>query len=228
MLVLHLGEPPREFTWRYAVKDDSLGTQTYPEALTPRSFFQDCVGDSFDNYVALFNYPGKDYDKVYSLELSRNMYDTTDMELLNVPIDTLKACALRSVLDSTAVWFACDVGQEDERKNGILARDIYNYDLIYQTSFEMPKGDLIETGLITPNHAMAIVGADTTGGKAEKWLVENSWGKELGDEGHWYMYDDWFDRYVFGAVLNARYLSPRLLALMRQKPIVLPPWDPMF
>ena len=42
------------------------------------------------------------------------------------------------------------------------------------------------------------------------------------------MYDDWFDRYLFGAIVHERYLSPRLRELATQPPIVLPPWDPMY
>jgi bleomycin hydrolase len=92
----------------------------------------------------------------------------------------------------------------------------------------MPKGELIYTGLITPNHAMAFIGVDTLNGKPQKWLVENSWGGERGDKGYWYMYNDWFDRYMFGVIINKKYLSKEILALADKKPIILPPWDPMY
>jgi bleomycin hydrolase len=75
---------------------------------------------------------------------------------------------------------------------------------------------------------MTLVGVDTVGVRVEKWLVENSWGGETGDEGMWYMYGDWFDRYVFGVIVHERYLSQALIELSREPPVVLPPWDPMY
>lgn len=232
LLAYHLGLPPAEFTWRYETKTDSTALTTYPHPLTPASFFEEVVAIDLEPYRALFHYPGKAYDQTYSLELSRNIYDRPNFTLLNVPIDTLKACALASVLDSAAVWFACDVGKENYSRDGILALDIYNVREIYDTSFSLPKRDLIQMGLATPNHAMVFVGADTLstpeGPRASKWLVENSWGADAGDDGMWYMYDDWFDRYLFGVIVHEKYLSPRLRSLSRQPPVLLPPWDPMY
>jgi bleomycin hydrolase len=228
LLVIYLGTPAGEFVWRYETKSDSAKITTYPGTLTPQRFFEDVVAQDLSKYLALFNYPGKAYNQNYSLELSRNLYDRPDFTVLNVPIDTLKACALASILDSTAVWFACDVDQENFGADGIFALDIYNYELILDTTFRLPKKDLIELGLISPNHAMSFVGVDTIGTHAEKWLVENSWGSDRGDDGMWYMYDDWFDRYVFGVIVHERYVSADLRARSKEPPIVLPPWDPMY
>jgi len=227
LLVLNLGRPPEEFTWRYETTD-STSIATHPVRLTPRAFLEEVIGVDLDAYVALFDYPGKAYFRPYALEMSRNIYDRPDFTLLNVPIDTLRACALRSVLDSTAVWFACDVGQENFGAEGIFALGIFNYEQIYGTDFGLPKKDLIQLGLITPNHAMTFVGVDTLAAHPAKWLVENSWGSDRGDKGLWYMYNDWFDRYLFGAIVHRRYVSDALWELAQREPTVLPPWDPMY
>lgn len=227
MLVIHLGQPPREFTWRYET-DDSTGTVVHSEKFTPQSFYKEAVGDDLSHYVSLFNYPGKDYFENYSLRWSRNIYDRPNFTILNVPVDTLRVYALKSVLDSTPVWFACDVGKENDGKDGIMALDIYNYASIYGTTFEMPKADLIHMQIITPNHAMVFRGVDTANGEAKKWLVENSWGDDKGDKGKWYMYNGWFDRYMFGVIINEKYLSDQMKKLSKKTPIELPPWDPMY
>jgi bleomycin hydrolase len=227
LLVLNLGRPPEQFVWRYETTD-STAAVSQPVSFTPRAFLEEAIGIDLDAYVALFDYPGKEYYKPYALELSRNIYDRPDFTVLNVPVDTLRACVLKSVLDSTAVWFACDVGQENYGAEGVMALGIYNYEEIYGTRFGLPRKDLIELGLITPNHAMTFVGVDTLDARPVKWLVENSWGGERGDEGLWYMYDDWFDRYLFGVIVNRRYVSRGLWEMSRQKPLVLPPWDPMY
>ena len=58
--------------------------------------------------------------------------------------------------------------------------------------------------------------------------VENSWGDKRGDKGKWYMYNDWFDRYMFGVIIHEKYLSDDLLELSKKSPRELPPWDPMY
>jgi bleomycin hydrolase len=227
LLTLNLGKPPVEFVWRYESTDSTAAGQK-PKTYTPQSFRKEVIGDDLYDYVAMFNYAGKNYFDMYRLKQSRNIYDRTDFTVLNVPVDTLKTYALKSILDSTPVWFACDVGKEDYGAEGIMALDIYDYEKIYGTTFKMPKADLIYTELITPNHAMAFVGVDTLAGQPQKWLVENSWGGERGDKGYWYMYNDWFDRYMFGVIIKKKYLSKEILALSNKTPIELPPWDPMY
>ncbi len=226
MLTLNLGEPPLEFTWQYAVNDTSL-IQTYPETLTPQKFFTDVIDLDLTAYVALFNYPGKEYERAYAFEFSRNIYDQPDFTILNMPMDSLKAAAARSILDSTAVWFACDVGEEHYTSDGIMVPGIYNYEEIYGINFNSSRTDLIRTGQIDPNHAMTFTGIDIKDDEVIKWYVENSWGDDGGDGGMYYMYDDWFDRYLFGVIIHKRYLSEDVVRLSEQPPLLLEPWDPM-
>lgn len=41
------------------------------------------------------------------------------------------------------------------------------------------------------------------------------------------MTDDWFSEYVYEVVIHKKYLPAEILAILDQKPIVLPAWDPM-
>jgi bleomycin hydrolase len=65
-------------------------------------------------------------------------------------------------------------------------------------------------------------------GNPKKWLVENSWGASHGWQGHLIMTDEWFEEYMFRVVVDKKYVSNDILKYLDQKPIVLPPWDPMF
>jgi len=42
------------------------------------------------------------------------------------------------------------------------------------------------------------------------------------------MYNDWFDRYLFGVIINQNYLTDQLRTMAKKPPIELPPWDPMY
>jgi bleomycin hydrolase len=65
-------------------------------------------------------------------------------------------------------------------------------------------------------------------GKPVKWKVENSWGASSGHNGYMIMTDEWFNEYMFRVVVNKKYCTPKVLELMKKKPIRLPAWDPMF
>lgn len=41
------------------------------------------------------------------------------------------------------------------------------------------------------------------------------------------MTDDWFSEYVFEVVVNKKLVSAEVLDVLKQEPVILPPWDPM-
>jgi len=77
-------------------------------------------------------------------------------------------------------------------------------------------------------HAMVFTGVDIDEkGESQKWRVENSWGTEIGDKGYFVMNQEWFNEYVFEVMVSKKYLSKELLNVLDEKPVELPPWDPM-
>ncbi|PWB71126.1 aminopeptidase, partial [candidate division GN15 bacterium] len=189
---------------------------------------EEFVKSNIHEYAAIMNNPTKEYNKLYQVEYSRNMYDRPDVAMLNLPIDRFKAYCLKALLDSQAVNFACDVGPDNYGDSAIFSKDIYRYGDLFGMSFELTKAQRIELRQSTPNHGMVLTGVDTLGGKPVKWLVENSWGTSAGDKGYWYMDDDWFDAYIYVAIIDTRYLSKEDAALLKMKPVRLPMWDPFW
>lgn len=223
LLVLYLGTPPEKFTWHYQDKDDKIFENDY----TPLSFYQEAVGFELKKYVTLFDHPVHPYNKHYQVNFRRNLADLSDMNFLNIEIGRLKEFALKSLLNKEPVWFAADVSWQMERENGIMAEGIYDYESLLGFTFHMSKAERIAYRASSANHAMALVGADTVEGKANKWRVENSWGTDTGDQGYWTMYDSWFDRYVFTIIIHEKYLPAEVLELLQTKPVILPSWDPL-
>jgi len=74
---------------------------------------------------------------------------------------------------------------------------------------------------------MTFIGVDIQNDRPEKWLIENSWGTDLGAKGYWTMYDGWFDEYVFVVIINKSYLPENVLKLLETTPMELPIWDPI-
>jgi bleomycin hydrolase len=225
MLVLALGEPPVEFRWRFEDKDAKLSEL---RSYTPQSFFKEWTGGvDLDQYALLASNPGQEYEKLFRIARCRNVQGCTETQYVNVRPETLKELAAKSVLDNHPVWFAADVGKDQDRQRGIMAVDLYDRASIFGTKDRITKADRLLYREGGANHAMVLVGIDVQSGKPQKWLVENSWGKDKGHEGHWTLYDDWFDEHVYYIVVKKAYLPPKVLAALGQPPVVLPPWHPM-
>ena len=227
LLVLCYCEPPKEFVYRYEPKEDSIKAEI--KRYTPRSFASEYLGEKMPEYVAIMNDPNREYGIPYQGEWSRNLWEIDDFTLLNLPIERLKHYTMKSLLDSQLVWFACDVGKEHYSKKGIFATDIYQHAQLLGVDFELTKAEKLAYGDGVASHAMAIMGVDTTDtGESNKWLVENSWGSKRGDDGYWYMYDDWFDEYVYVIIVDKRLMEPEDLAMLDQKPRRSELWDVFF
>ncbi|MGO9110191.1 MAG: aminopeptidase C [Thermoguttaceae bacterium] len=225
LLVINLGEPPANFSWRFEDKDSKLSPM---KIYTPQSFWREWVGEiNFNDYVQLANVPGQDDGKLYQISHSRNIQGAPDVQYLNVKSDVLKAAALKSVLDKQPVWFAADVGKDQDTPRGIMEVGVHDFASIFGDSGKLTKAQNWSYYEGGPTHAMVLMGVDLQENKPVKWLVENSWGKEKGHEGYWSLYDNWFDEHLYMIVVKKAYVPKEILKLYGQMPIVLPRWHPM-
>ena len=227
MLSLCLGEPPVSFTW---TRKDAQGNPVDTREYTPLSFYQTYVGaDLKGNYVMLMNDPSRPYHKTYTIDMDRHSYDGMQWTYLNLPMEEIKAMAIASIKDSTMMYYSCDVGKFLNSKTGVLSLDNFDYASLMGTTFPMNKADRIRTFASASSHAMTLVAVDLdANGKPKKWMVENSWGPSSGYQGHLIMTDEWFDEYSFRLVVERKYVPAATLELLKQKPTVLPAWDPLF
>ena len=227
MLSLCLGEPPVSFTW---TRKDAQGNPVDTREYTPLSFYQTYVGaDLKGNYVMLMNDPSRPYHKTYTIDMDRHSYDGQQWTYLNLPMEEIKAMAIASIKDSTMMYYSCDVGKFLNSKTGVLSLDNFDYASLMGTTFPMNKADRIRTFASASSHAMTLVAVDLdANGKPKKWMVENSWGPSSGYQGHLIMTDEWFDEYSFRLVVERKYVPAATLELLKQKPTVLPAWDPHF
>lgn len=227
MLVLNLGEPPVKFTW---TRKDAKGNPVDTKEYTPVSFFEEYVGDDLTgSYVMLMNDPSREYYKCYEIDYDRHRYDGKNWTYVNLPVEDIKPMAIASIKDSTMMYFSCDVGKFLDTKRGTLDPDTYDYASLMGTDFGMDKKERIQTFASGSSHAMTLMAVDLDAdGKPRKWMVENSWGANTGYKGHLIMTDKWFDEYMFRVVVEKKYVPSRVLDILKQKPIRLPAWDPMF
>ncbi|MCF0186320.1 MAG: C1 family peptidase [Bacteroidaceae bacterium] len=226
ILVLTLGEPVKEFTWTRCDKDGNpVETKTY----TPQSFYKEYAGNDLKNdYIMLMNDPSREYYKLYEIDFDRHVYDGKNWTYVNLPIEDIKEMAIKSIQDSTMMYFSCDVNKFLDRDRGYLDINNYDYDSLFGTKFGMNKKERILTHASGSSHAMTLMAVDLDkDGKPTRWMVENSWG-DGANEGHLIMTDEWFNEYMFRLVVNKKYATAKTLEILKQKPTLLPAWDPMF
>ena len=226
MLALNFGVPPTEFTWtRKDAKGNPVETKTY----TPKSFYEEFVDEDFNNYYMIMNDPTREYYKVYEIEYDRHVYDGQNWRYLNLPMDEIAEMAIASIKDSTMMYFSCDVAKFLDRNKGFMDINNYDYGSLMGTTFNMNKKQRVSTFASGSSHAMTLCAVDLDkNGKPIKWMVENSWGNKYGYNGFLIMTNEWFNEYMFRLVIEDKYMPAKTKALLGQKPIMLPAWDPMF
>lgn len=227
LLVYFLGEPPVSFEWTMRDKEGNvLSTKEY----TPKSFYEEYIGENLeDNYIMVMNDPSREYGKVYEIEYDRHVYDGHNWLYVNLPIEKIKEMAIASIKGGCAMYFSCDVGKFLDSKRGTLNLDNFDYESVMGTTFGMDKADRVRSYDSGSTHAMTLVAVDIDeDGNPVKWMVENSWGPSAGYQGKLIMTDEWFNEYMFRVVVEKQFVPEDVMEMMKQQPIKLPPWDPMF
>lgn len=228
IMVMCFGTPPLRFNWSYRDKEKVFFRE---HEITPHAFFEKYVPVDLDAYACLWSSPMADtpYHHTYTVAHTRKMVGGERHHALNLPYADFKAYALKKLKNHEPVLFSCDVGKDSLRKEGLLVKGIYSYDLLFQTHLGIEKAQRLEMGETSMTHCMLIVGVDLDAeGNPVKWKVENSWGADVGKKGYFVMSDDWFDDNVYQLIVPIKYLSEAEQQQLAQEPTVLPLWHPMF
>ena len=227
MLTIFLGEPPEKFTWQYRDKKGKFHRE--PKPITPIEFYKKYVNMDIDEMVSLITCPTKDkqFNHMYTIQYLGNIVGGDIIRYLNVDIDTIKEVAVKAVSRGEPTWFGCDVGKMLHRDGGIMDAKMYEPDRLLGVTFNMNKAQRIDYYDSIMTHAMVFTGVNLVNNKPTKWKVENSWGDKGGEKGFFVMSDDWFNEYLYQVVIPKKYLPAGLQKILKEKPIVLKPWDPM-
>ncbi len=225
ILSLSLGEPPTKFNWRFETKE---GKYSEVKEYTPLSFKEAFVNSDLSNYVMLMDDPSREYYKMYEIEYDRNNHEGINWIYLNIPASEITPAAVSSLKDGEGMYFSCDVGKQLDRENGVLDLNNYATNELFGITTTMNKKERIITFESASSHGMVLSGVELSqDGKPIRWLIENSWGKS-GHDGYLVMTQEWFNEYMFRVVVDKKYLNADQQRLLNQKPIKLPPWDPMY
>jgi bleomycin hydrolase len=226
VLSIHLGTPPQKFLWQWKDEEKDFHRDGW---LTPSEFAASYVELPLEEYVCIVHDPRETspMGRTFTVEYLGNVIDAPPVVYLNVEMDLLKKLCMDAVAGGEPVWFGCDVAKQMRADLGYWDANLYDYESVYDTTFELDKAERLVHHETLMTHAMLFTGVDVLDDAPRRWRVENSWGDEKGDAGFWTMNDSWFGEHVFEIAVRRSALPAELVAALDTDPIVLPAWDPM-
>lgn len=220
------GVPPKKFDFQYQDEKDKYHIV---RGLTAKSFFEKYVGDIIYDYQSLINSPTADkpFGKNFTIDHLGNVVEGKGINHLNLPMERLKEVIIAQLKDGLPVWFGSDVSFYRDRSSYAWDSNAFDYESISGIPMEFDKAGMLDYSHSAMNHAMCITGVDIVAGVPQKWKIENSWGEDNGIKGYYVMSKEFFDRFVYQAVVLKKYLTEEEKAACLEEPTHLPIWDPM-
>lgn len=229
VLAVALGTPPEKIDFEYRDTDNKYHGDF---GLTPLEFLKKYIPIDLDDYVGVINVPieSMPYNRVYGVEMSNEIIKGRPNRYLNVPMEELKAVALKQLQAGEPIWFGCDVMQYADIHKGVLDPELFSFGELFGVEFTMDKSQRYLMHDSLPTHAMTIAGVDMVDGKPARWKIENSWGadvhnQKVGDDGYYVMSDEWMDNFVYEVAVRKDLLPDDLRKLLDTEPIILPYWS---
>ncbi len=219
-----LGEPITDFCYEYYDKDKKYVSLS---RFTPLEFFNNFCDINLNDYVSIGSnsMDDKEYYKLYMKKDNASIYGKSNPIYLNLPISDLKRLAILQLKDKVPVWFACYVSNDNDKVSGVFDKRLFRYDEVLNIS-RVDKKTGLNYHLFTSAHAMVFVGVNVVSGKPMRWKVENSWGTQ-DMPNYLVMNDNYFEDYVYKIVINRKFLSQEEQNMLKQKPIMILPSDPI-
>ena len=226
ILTIHMGTPPEKFDWTYFDEDEKSQTV---KNVTPLEFAKEYIGFNCLEYISFVHSPREStpYNKVYTIDIN-TMVGGRPLCFLNVPMDEFKEITATVLKEKKPVYFACDMHKYIDYDHGIMDINIFAFSDMYGIDLTQSKAAQMELYFSRAVHAMVFTGVHIEDEKPVRWKVENSWGADIGHWGYFIMSDNWFNQYVYRVDVPVSLVPQEYLDILKnEKPIILPPWDPL-
>ncbi|KAI4223490.1 MAG: hypothetical protein L6R40_008496, partial [Gallowayella cf. fulva] len=235
ILTIMLGPPPspeKDITWEFYDKDDQFQTLTttplkFAKELSSQASIKANSGTNIHELFSLVNDPRNNYGELLSVSRLGNVVGMRPVRYVNVDMTTMKTACISMLRSNIPIFFGCDVGKFSDRSSGIMDTDLVDYKLGFNTGLGLSKTHRLMTHESAMTHAMVLTAVHVVDEKPVRWRVQNSWGETSGSKGWFVMSDRWMDEFVFQVVVDPKFVNKDVQDVLKQKPKMLPLWDPM-
>lgn len=147
-----------------------------------------------DSYLCLNHAPNKKVD--LCVVFPTNNYQQMEQHKFYVtPIEDIKKACIMTLSLHIPIWFTATVRGGADFSRKLMTCDAVEYEKLFSIESSMTKEEMMHCRSIQPSHAMLLIGVHCdSNGKAVRWKVQNSWGKETAFLS---MSDEWFTKNVF-------------------------------
>lgn len=222
ILCRFLGQPPEKFDFSFRTADGQYRRLT---GLTPLEFFRQYGGVDVKDHMTVIHHPLPEhpYGKVYTT----NPDGADDLtKRLNLDIDTIKKLVIAQLQGGSQVVMGCDVAKQSHKPTGYMHKDLLDYETAFGTQLTMSKEDRIRYRGTSGTHVMTFSGVELDeNGAPVRWKVHNSYGPQMGIQGHYVMDDSWFDEYVLSVVIDKQFAPPEIVAAYETAPETIDPGE---
>lgn len=162
----------------------------------------------------------------FTTYLVKWLYSSTEtgspIQHYNVPPELFSTMIKAQLTEGMPVWIGADAAQFSDKNRGIFDTKMYAFEELFNTTLRLPKGKAMLYRDSMMSHAMLLWGVSDSG-----WCVRNSFGAEVGQNGYAWMSNEWFDQYVYQAIIRKTIASSFLdwNEIIRAPVQLLEPWD---
>ena len=177
--------------------------------LTPNAFCNNMIGNALEEYIDVISLPFNKtpYNQPCIVSNSYIVIGTGNVRFLNMEFHKMKKLILKQLLDGETVFCSVDDSKMCIDELQIWDDKSFRYKELLGLEFEMNRKDYLESKAGSINHCILITGVNINGdGKPDRWRMKNTYDTDGLHNGYFTCSDTWFDNFVFGALINKKYL----------------------
>ncbi len=213
-----LGFPPTFFSYSYL---DNNKKKHIINKISPQEFYKKYSSINLDDFVLVGNVPIKNfpYYSRFRKAYSGNIEDKSFIEFINLPQEEFTNLIVTQLKNNLPVCFACENKKYRNKESTILDTRLFDYEKFFGIK-DMNKAQALESFDITLKHWMTFRGFQIENGKIIRWKVEDSVGDNQRIHGYYVMNNNFFEKCVFQAWINKKFLSVNQLKILNKKAIL--------
>lgn len=215
LLIKCLGKPPKKIKL-------PIEFGCYYDLISPTNFFRYYIDFPFVNYCSISCIGTKIYTN-YTIELDGNVIEGKKNTFLYLPDTIFDSLIWMQIKNEHFCWHTCDAGKFYIKNFSLFDEDLFKLNKFIDTkkSNEINRNTVFQYHIASPTHAMVMTDVRVEDDKLY-YISHDSSGNSCNQ--YCCMAGNWFQKYVFQAIVNKLYLKEFLESQVIEEKSV-KPWE---